>query len=368
MQGTVPAPSAATHRSGVDERVPVVRALRVGGPEHQVTQAEVKAVATERFPEVVRSEGMLAVFDHAEIDTRRLARPLDWYVQPRTFAEKNAVYVSEALALSERLATEAMADAGITAAEVDAVVFVSSTGLSTPSLEASIIQDLGIDPSTVRLPLWGLGCAGGGAGLARGGDLIRAGYEHVLLIAVEFCSLTFVLGDEAKSNFIGTALFADGGSAVVLGCSEGDGDGGLARLKHAHSALIPGTAGLTGWNITEDGLNLRLSPEIPAVMMTHLRPIVDDALATAEISLRELEHVVIHPGGAKVITGYEAALDLGAHVLDPARAVLRANGNMSSPTVLFVLAETLKAKPQGLGLLSATGPGFSVEHVLLDFS
>lgn len=365
VQGSETEPIEDPRRPGP---VPVIQGLCVGNPPHVASQDAVKRAATEHFPEVYRSEAMLAVFDHAEIQTRRLARPLDWYREPRPFAEKNAIYVEEALDLAEQLATQALADAGITPADVDAIVFVSSTGISTPSLDAFLMQRMGIDPGAARLPLWGLGCAGGAAGLARGADLIRAGYEHVLLVAVELCSLTFVMGDDSKSNFIGTALFADGGAAVVLGAAgQSGGPPELVRLLHAHSALIDDTAAMTGWDVVEDGFKLRLSKEIPMLMAGKLRGLVDDSLASAGWTLRDLTTIVVHPGGAKVIAGYQAALELDEHMLDSTRTVLREHGNMSSPTVLFVLAEALKAEPKGRGLISATGPGFSAEHLLVDF-
>ena len=345
----------------------MVRGIQSGGPAHEATQAQVKAAATEQFPEIVRSDAMLSVFENAEIDSRRFARPLDWYLEPRSFAEKNAVYVEEALALAERLATGALESADVAPADVDAVVFVSSTGLSTPSLDAHLMQRIGINASAARLPLWGLGCAGGAAGLARSADLIRAGFEHVLLVAVEFCSLTFVLGDDDKANFIGTALFADGGAAVVLGAAGGPDDAGLVRLVDSHSTLIDDSADLTGWDITEDGFKLRLSAELPAMMMTNLRPAVDASLQAAGWSLDSIDTVVVHPGGAKVIAGYQAALDLEPAALDASRDVLREHGNMSSPTVLFVLAKVLANDPHGRGLVSATGPGFSAEHLLVEF-
>ncbi|MBJ7472180.1 MAG: type III polyketide synthase [Solirubrobacteraceae bacterium] len=349
------------------ERTAVLRGLSTGGPRHEVTQAQVKVAATSEFG-VHRSDSLLDVFDNAQIDTRRFAQPVEWYLQPRSFAEKNAVYVTQALDLAERLAREALQDAGIEAADVDAVVFVSSTGISTPSLDAALIQRMGIDLGAIRVPLWGLGCSGGAGGLARAADLVRAGYEHVLLVAVEFCSLTFVLGDESKSNFIGTALFGDGGAAAVLSAhGAGPDGGGLMRVLHTHSALLPDTADMTGWDVVEDGFKLRLSKEIPALMAGRLRGIVDESLAVAGWSIGDVGTVVIHPGGAKVIEGYQAALELDEHALDTTRSVLRSWGNMSSPTVLFVLAEALRAKPQGRGLISASGPGFSVEHLLVEF-
>jgi alkylresorcinol/alkylpyrone synthase len=369
------------------EPVPVVRALRVGNPEHDAAQADMLRAATEHFPGVYRSDAMIGVFENAKIEHRQLARPVEWYLEPRSFADKNAVYVDEALDLAERLATEALQDAGITPADVDAVVFVSSTGISTPSLDAYLIQRMGINPGVARLPLWGLGCAGGGAGLSRSADLVKAGYRNVLLVSVEFCSLTFQLGDESKSNFIGTALFADGGAAAVLGAADPIPGGRVAAagavsgyptddqygdalltIVSSHSTLVPDSAAMTGWDVVEEGFKLRLSPEIPTMMALHLRDMVDASLAEVDWTLDSIDTVVIHPGGSKVITGYELVLGLGEHTLDSARKVLREHGNMSSPTVLFVLAEALKAGPRGRGLISATGPGFCAEHLLVEFS
>ncbi|MEH3052824.1 MAG: hypothetical protein PGN13_02310 [Patulibacter minatonensis] len=355
-------------------RTPVIQAIRTGTPRYALPQEEAKRAAASRFPELEASEDLLRVFDHAEIDERQLVRPADWYFEPRGFAEKNAIYREEALDLATRLSTRALAAAGVDRAEVDAVVFVSTTGLSTPSLEADLIQGLGLSPNAVRMPLWGLGCAGGAAGLARAADLVRAGYEHVLLVAVELCSLTFQMGNEAKANIIGTAIFADGGAAVVVGAERAaaddvdDDEAGrpLMRLLHAHSELLPESAGLTGWDVVDDGFKLRLSPEIPEVVATNLGRVIDASLAEAGWTVDDLDVVMVHPGGAKVIAGYEAVLGVPAELLDATRHVLRRHGNMSSPTVLFVIAETIARGLRGRGLVSATGPGFSAEHLLVE--
>ncbi len=368
MTTTLPHDSAT--RSTPDQRavprVPVLRAIATGGPAHVIPQATAKAAAASVFPELERSQTMLRVFDNAEIEHRRFARPVEWYMTPRSFAEKNGIYVCEVLDLAERLVTEALAGAGLKPADIDAVIFVSSTGISTPSLDTYLMQRMGIRSSAARLPLWGLGCVGGAAGLSRAADLVRAGYEHVLLVAVEFCSLTFVLGDDDKSNVIGTAIFADGGAAVVLGADSGPGDGGLARVVRSRSGLLDDSAALTGWDITEDGFKLRLSAQIPALLAESLRPLVDESLAEEGWTLDSLDAIALHPGGAKVILGYEALLNLPSPMFEPTRTVLRDHGNMSSPTVLFVLEEVLRSGPRGRCLMSATGPGFSAEHLLLE--
>lgn len=345
--------------------LPTVRALVTGHPPHRAAQAEFREAARILFPRLSQRPALLGTFDNAQIRQRFLARPIGWYLQEHSFAEKNAVYVESALELCERLARAALAQAGSTPEAVDALVFVSSTGISTPSLDAALIERLGLSRQAARLPLWGLGCAGGASGLARAADLVRAGYRNVLLIAVELCSLTLVKNDESSSNFVGTALFADGGAALLLG-PEGAG-GGLARLHGAYSTLIEDSADIMGWDVVADGLKVRFSRDIPALVHSMMRQNVHEALTAHGWRCAELRHFVVHPGGVKVLAAYEEALGLPPGALDASRAVLRCHGNMSAPTVLFVLEEVLRQAPKGRGLLSAMGPGFSAEHVLLEF-
>ncbi|TSA84464.1 chalcone synthase [Deinococcus detaillensis] len=350
--------------------LPVVRSLAVGTPPHTVTQAESREAVKQLFPRMSQRQTMLAVFDNAQIDTRAISRPPEWYLQPHGFAEKNAVYVEVTLELGQRLCQKALDQAGLTAQDVDAFVFVTSTGISTPSLESALMERMGINRHAARLPLWGLGCAGGAAGLARAADLVRAGYKNVLYLAVELCSLTLVQNDESKSNFVGTALFADGGAALVLGPDLGDfGEvgGGLLRLHGAFSTLIEDSADIMGWDVADEGLKVRFSRDIPALVTQMMRGNVEEALTHFGWTKDEVGTYVVHPGGVKVLSAYETVLELPGGALDTSRKVLREHGNMSSATVLFVLDEALRGQPQGKGLLSAMGPGFAAEHVLVEF-
>nr|WP_221277021.1 chalcone synthase [Deinobacterium chartae] len=332
-------------------------------PEHRADQAELRALARALFPRYGESRRHLEVFDHAGIETRYLAMPPEWYTQPHGFPEKNAQYVRNALLLSLRAAREALALAACSPAQVDALVFVSTTGIATPSLDAAIIGELGLGAHTVRMPLWGLGCAGGAAGLARAADLVRAGYRRVLLVAAELCSLTFVREDYSKSNFVGSALFADGAAAVLLEGGEGPG----LRLMGHHSTLIEHSADVMGWDLAEDGLRVRFSRDIPALVRELMRENVAQAAASLRWCREDLRHFVVHPGGVKVLSAFEEALEMGEGGLRASRAVLREYGNMSSPSVLFVLRRCLEARPApGRGLLTAMGPGFSAEHVLFE--
>lgn len=346
---------------------PVLRALVTGTPPYSALQSEVQAAARTLFPRMSERRGMLEVFGNAQIERRSLSRPLEWYLEPHGFAEKNAVFIEEARALTLRLARQALAQAQIAPAEVDAVALVNTSGISTPSLDASLIETLGLNRHAVRLPLWGLGCAGGASGLARAADLVRAGYKRVLYVAVELCSLTFVKGDESKSNFVGTALFADGGAALVVTAPDVPGPAPLLSLHGHFSTLIEDSEDIMGWDVVDDGLKVRFSRDIPTLVRGMMQDNVAQALAGAGWTRDDLQQFVVHPGGVKVVAAYEESLGLPTGALDASRDVLRRFGNMSSATVLFVLQDVLSRKPQGRGLLSAMGPGFSAEHVLLDF-
>ena len=346
---------------------PVLRSLVTGTPANLVPQAELRGAARTLFPRMAARPHMLDVFDNAQIQTRALARPLEWYLQPRGFGEKNDVFIAEARTLIRRLAAGALAQAQVAPAEIDAVVLVNTSGLSTPSLDADLIGFLGINRHAVRVPVWGLGCAGGAAGLARAADLVRAGHRRVLFVAVELCSLTLVKGDESSSNFVGTALFSDGGAALVVTAQGVPGPPPLAELCGAYSTLIEHSEDIMGWDVVDDGLKVRFSRDIPTLVRGMMRDNVQGALEAHGWRPEQVGTYIVHPGGVKVLAAYEEALELPPGALDSSRRVLCHHGNMSSVTVLFVLEEALKTRPRGRALLSAMGPGFSAEHVLLSF-
>ncbi len=253
------------------------------------------------------------------------------------------------------------------AAQVDAVVAVSTTGLATPSLDARLAGPLGLRPDIVRLPLWGLGCAGGAAGLARARDYCLAHPRaRVLVAALETCSLTFVAGDASRKNLVGTALFADGAAAVLVAGAQAAGDG--PRLRAARSRLFPDSERVMGWDFGDAGMELVLSPRLPAIVQEELPALVDAFLAENGLSRRGIAHYLTHPGGAKVIDAYREALGLdNGEELALTEAVLREHGNVSSVSVLLVLERWLAAAPRpGYGLLSAFGPGFAAEQLLLE--
>lgn len=343
---------------------PRIAGIGTARPPYGATQAEVRSVVEDLFGDALASDAaLLAVFDHDHIRERAFIRPLSWYRQHRRWPEQNAAWHEAALDLGEQAIRAALDDAGLVAADVDALVVASTTGFATPSLDSTLQQRLGMPASTIRLPIVGLGCAGGVAGLARAGELCAArGGRTTVFLAVEVCSATFQPGDTSRSNIVGTSLFADGAASVVL---HRDGRG--PAILHGCSTLFPDTADVMGWDVTEGGLKVRFRRDIPAIVRRHLADVVSTACTSWGIDRDAIGHVVTHPGGAKVLDAITEALELDVHQLRHARDVLRDCGNMSSPTVLFVLERHWcdTAGLAGTTLVSALGPGFSAEQLLL---
>jgi alkylresorcinol/alkylpyrone synthase len=340
-----------------------ISAIGTAVPPHVVAQAQVRDFAAGFFAGNFDDlDRLLDSFGHTGIERRHLARPVSWYGVPHDFPEKNAVYRETALDLASEAAARALDESGVARDEVGAVLFVSTTGLSTPSLDSHLIQRLDLPRTTVRLPIWGLGCAGGAAGLARAANLATALGMPVLLVAVEICSATFMHGDRSKSNLIATALFGDGAAAVVL---VPDGDG--AEVIGAHSHLVEHSEDVMGWNLAVEGLQVVFSRSIPQLVRSLAAGVASAAARDAGLDARDLAHYIFHPGGAKVLAAYAETFGLGPERLRYASGVLRDYGNMSSPSVLFVLGRFLADEPRTGAplLLMALGPGFSAESVLL---
>ena len=344
---------------------PKVLSVATALPPYRIGQREVKEFARGMFSGAYGDfERLLKIFDNTNIDGRYFCVPAAWFERDRTFTEKNTLYGEHALDLSEKAARRALDKAGAAPEDVGAIFFVSTTGLSTPSLDSKLIFRLGLSEHTRRVPIWGLGCAGGVAGLARIADHTRA-YpgELALLVGVELCGLTFQRGDLSKANLISTSLFADGAAAALVG-SEVDAEG--PELIGSHSTTWPDTEDIMGWDLVESGLKVRISRSIPTLVRRRMSENLLAACASAGISPEDIEHYLIHPGGTKVLDALEEVLGLEPGGLALPREVLRECGNMSSVTVMFVLERFLgshKFVARDLGVLSALGPGFSAEHV-----
>jgi alkylresorcinol/alkylpyrone synthase len=355
-------------------------------PEHEVLQAEAAAFALRHFNgKLARHSQLMGIFANTQIDKRHFARPLSWFSEPdHSFRERNDIYLHTAEALSVQAAEQAIQRAGLVAQDIDYIVFVSTTGLATPSIDAKLIAKLGMKPTTKRAPIWGLGCAGGVAGLARAAEYTQADPNAIaLLVCVETCSITFQFHDFTKKNFVATALFADGAAAAVVAGEKrmGNGEWGMGnavasfamlhsplKFVGSHSHLFPDSENVMGWDVVDTGLSVIFAPEIPARIARDMQPVVADFMSQHCIAPGDLAHFVMHPGGARVIEAYGEAFGLQNGELRHTAGVLRAFGNMSSPTVLFVLERAMREgriKPDDWVLMGALGPGFSSELALL---
>jgi alkylresorcinol/alkylpyrone synthase len=343
----------------------------VAVPQFAVDQTVARDLSAQYFSAYLpHIERMASVFDHAAIEQRHFVVPPAWFANTeRSLQERNDLYLSEAVALSEQAVQRALVAAGVTAQQVDNLIVVSSTGIATPSLDARLINVMNMRGNIRRTPIWGLGCAGGVTGLARAAELARA-YpgSTTVIVAVETCSLTFQFGDTSKKNFIATALFADGAAAVVVTGDDLRTDG--PEILDSQSTLWPDSLRVMGWDVVDTGFEVLFGVEIPRYIADLFRPEVDCFLGKHGLTIDQIDHLVFHPGGAKVLESYAQCLNVLNGHLEPSREILRRYGNMSSPTVLFVLDYILSYRhPQRgeFGLAAALGPGFSAEQVLLRF-
>jgi alkylresorcinol/alkylpyrone synthase len=344
---------------------PKILSVATALPPYRVGQMEAKRFARGLFAGAHKDiERLIPIFDNVHVHSRYFCVPVEWFEQDHSFPERNDLYVEHALNLSEKAARRALDRAGVDPEDVGAIFFVSTTGLSTPSLDSKLIFRLGLSEHTQRIPIWGLGCAAGVAGLARAADHARLYPEKAtLLVGVELCGLTFQRGDLSKSNLVSTSLFADGAAAVLLG--TGNGASGT-ELLGGHSTTWPETEDIMGWDLVETGFKVRISRSIPTLVRQRMSQNLATACASAGLALEEIEHFVTHPGGAKVLDAFEEVLGLEPGGLALPREILRECGNMSSVTVMFVLERFLQSgecSAGDLGVLSAMGPGFSAEHV-----
>jgi alkylresorcinol/alkylpyrone synthase len=300
---------------------------------------------------------------------RHLALPIDAYERLSGWGEANDAWIRVAQEVGEQAVRAALEEAGLGPGDVDALLFVSTTGLATPSLDARLMNRLGLPSRVKRLPIFGLGCAGGVAGVARAADYVRAFPEQVaVLLSVELCSLTLQREDLSIPNLIATGLFGDGAAAAVVVGAERPSSG--PRVKATRSVFYPDSERLMGWEISERGFQLVLSAEIPEVVRRFLRRDVDAFLAEHGLTRREVVSWVAHPGGPRVLEAMAETLELGPAALELTWKSLREVGNVSSTSVLMVLAETMRRRrppPGSPGLLLALGPGFCSELVLLEW-
>ncbi|HEY7990518.1 MAG TPA: 3-oxoacyl-[acyl-carrier-protein] synthase III C-terminal domain-containing protein [Stellaceae bacterium] len=342
---------------------PRLAAIATAVPPYAIDQEAVVRRAQPHYEGlgVADLDHMLPVFANSGIERRYSCVPMEWYEEPRGWTDRNRLYLDNAASLLERAARDCLDRAGLTPRDIDAVVTVSTTGIATPSLDALLSNRMGMRADVKRLPIFGLGCAGGVLGLARAADWARAmPGATVLFLVVELCALSFRRDDTSKSNIVATALFGDGAAAAILST---DGDGPAFGPGGEH--LFPESLDIMGWDVGGDGLKAIFSRDIPQLVRREMRNATARFLARHGRDLHDINRFVCHPGGTKVVAALEEAFGLAGNTLTVERGVLRDYGNMSAATLLFVLERVMKQKPHGEMLLTAMGPGFTAGFQLL---
>ncbi|OON82953.1 type III polyketide synthase [Streptomyces tsukubensis] len=304
----------------------------------------------------------------ARVDTRHMALPLDDYAELRDFGAANDAFIAGATSLGAEAVAEALDAAAVSPRDVDLLLFTSVTGIAAPSVDARLVGPLGLRPDVKRLPVFGLGCVAGAAGIARLHDYLVGHPDDVaVLLSVELCTLTFQPDDGSPANLVATALFGDGGAAVVACGARRPAAAGPAVVD-TRSHLYPDTQQVMGWDISASGFRVVLDATVPDVVRKNLADDVDSFLADHGLERQDISAWVCHPGGPKVLEAVEESLALPEGALDVTWASLASVGNLSSSSVLHVLRDTLTRRrpPAGTpGLLLAMGPGFCSELVLL---
>jgi alkylresorcinol/alkylpyrone synthase len=339
--------------------------------EHTLGQETAKEFAQNLFAESYGNlDKMVEVFDNANIRTRNFCVPFDFFEKDRSFEYKNNVYTEVALDKSIEAINKCLEKSEFTKGDITDIIFVSTTGLATPSIDALIINKMRLNPNINRMPLWGLGCAGGVSGLAKANLITQNNPNSVtVLVTVELCSLTFIRNDLSKSNFVATSLFSDGVAACIIA-----GDNAYEKINvkpgikiiSSMSKLYYDALDVMGWEINNNGFKVLFSKDIPSIVSGTVKNDIESFLGSNNLRVSDIKNFIFHPGGTKVLKAYEDALNLNGKTFDYSRSVLGSYGNMSSSTVLYVLDKFItEGFETGYGLMLSLGPGFSSEMVLL---
>ncbi len=302
-----------------------------------------------------------------QVQGRHLALPIEAYDDLTTFTRCNDAWIAAATDLGEQAVGDALATAGLRARDVDAIFFSTVTGLASPSIDARLVNRLGFRPDIKRTPMFGLGCVAGAAAVARAADYVRAFPGHAaVVLTIELCSLTLQRNDLSVANIISTGLFGDGAcAAIVVGADHPAAAG--PRVLATRSVFYPDTEDAMGWRIGEHGFSIVLSPAVPTIARERLGGDVDAFLRAQGLARTDIARWICHPGGPKVLEALQAALDLDADAVQASWRNLAGVGNLSSASVLLILADTLAAPPPpgAYGVMLAMGPGFCTELLLL---
>ena len=347
------------------------RVISVGTalPEWHYRQAEVAEVLRKVYrPLFEKNPELIRVFENSRVEDRYFVRPFEELMQLGTFVERNKIFAEAGYRLAERAVQECLAAAQLDPGAISGIVFVSTTGFSVPSLETTLINRLGFHPATRRWPIFGWGCTGGVAGLAQACAQTRADpRQRILLVAVELCSLAYQARDLTQKALIASAIFNDGAAAVLVAGDEAtqpQSDG--PQILAAKSHLYPATQEVMGWEQVETGLQVVLSPRIPELVRDDARRFLASLTAEAGKTIADLNGVLSHTGGARILQALEEVLGLE---LKLSWETLRKFGNLSSASILFTLKAAMQNRlpAKELGALVAFGPGFSAEGLLVQW-
>ncbi len=337
-------------------------------PKHYYSQKVLLEKLQEYWGHRLRNPGMLArLHRNVTVEGRHLAMPPEKYYDLTTWGQANDVWIQVAQELGEQALCRALHHAGVEPAELGSLFFVSVTGISSPSIDALLVNRMDLPRNIRRLPIFGLGCVAGAAGIARAADYVRAyPSQAAALVSVELCSLTIQRDDLSVANLISSGLFADGSAAVIVTGADLPANG--PEIVATRSVFYPDTEQMMGWKVSEKGFRITLSPEVPTLIREHLGHDVDAFLAEYGHSRKDIGSWVLHTGGPKVLEATADALDLHDGQLDASWDCLKKVGNLSSASVLVVLEDVMRNRrpePDTLGVLAAMGPGFCSELLLL---
>jgi alkylresorcinol/alkylpyrone synthase len=347
--------------------------MRISGvatafPKYCFTQREVAEALKSQWDDKVPNPGILSrMMYRVGVDQRHFVLPLDGYLPMDTWGKANNEWIQAAEDLAERSLLKAVEASGLTLENIGAIFFVSVTGIASPSIEARLMNRIKLPLNVKRIPIFGLGCVAGAAGIARAADYVRAFPEQAAaLISVELCSLTWQRDDLSVANLISSALFGDGAAAVIVAGAELETSG--PQVLASCSSFYPNTQDVMGWDISEKGFRIVLSPSVPDMVFQHLASDVDNFLASNGLTKADIHSWIMHTGGPKVLAATAEALGLPKGALDASWEALRNVGNLSSASVLVVLEMYVRERrpPEGsYSILAAMGPGFCAELVLL---
>ncbi|MBR0692531.1 type III polyketide synthase [Bradyrhizobium lablabi] len=332
-------------------------------PPHLFHQGQILQAARDllakRYPEF---DTLSSLFANTGIRHRYGVKPIEWYLERRGWPERTQAFLEGAELLFVEVARKAIARADLSGSDIDTIVTVCSTGIATPTLEARVAGKLGLRGDVSRVPLFGLGCAGGVSGLSIASRLAEARPgANVLLVVLELCTLAVRHDELTKANIVAASLFGDGAAAIVLRA----GDGGATRIEATGEKLWPDTLDIMGWSVDPEGFGVIFQRTIPDFVRDNMGSAVAEILARMNLTVDDIDRFLCHPGGTKVIAALERALALDRGTLDHERDIIADCGNMSAPTILFVLERACARGLPPRSLLTALGPGFTVSCVAL---